>query len=162
MSARRWPGGARQREVRDHEQVEDVLPVHEDELPSLRGVDLLADPVPGRLRNLTASDDERMVHQDALADLGIKDHVVEHHQNLIADLRDVGIAALAGSGSVDLPLLGLNTEIQHVGRRQRELHPHILALLQGLVLVPGVRDPEKAELPEQRQQDLLDQLILRR
>jgi len=38
-------------------------------------------------------------------------------------------------------------------------HPHVLAVLQRLVLVPRGGDPVEPELTQQRQEDLFDQLV---
>jgi hypothetical protein len=39
-------------------------------------------------------------------------------------------------------------------------HPHVLAILQRLVLVARSGDPVEAKLAEQREQDFLDQFVL--
>ncbi len=56
----------------------------------------LPGPVECLLGDLPASDDEGLIDQDPFAELGIEDLVAEHHQHLVADLGDVGIAGVAG------------------------------------------------------------------
>src|SRR5258707_9042913 len=66
------------------------------------------------------------------------------------------------AGRVDLALLDLDAEVDAVKRRERELHPHVLAVLQQLVLVSSRRDPQEPKLTEHREQDLLGYLVLGR
>jgi hypothetical protein len=60
------------------------------------------------------------IDQDAFAELGIEYLVAEHHQRLVGDLGDVGVAGVAGAGSVQLALLRLEPDVEHVLGRQRE------------------------------------------
>ncbi len=66
----RGSAAAGERQVCHHEQVQDVVAVHEDDRPSLRGVELVAEPGACLFGDLPARDDEGVVDQDAFADFG--------------------------------------------------------------------------------------------
>ena len=61
---------------------------------------------------------------------------------------------------VELALLRLQPEVQDVLSREHEPHPHVLAVLKRLVLVACGRDAVEAKLPEQRQQHVVDEVVL--
>ena len=51
----------RQRQIGDHKQVQNVVPVHEQELTALRSVELVPEPVSGRFSDLRTGDNECMI-----------------------------------------------------------------------------------------------------
>lgn len=147
-------------QVGDDEQIQDVVAVHEHDLRPLSRVEPLPEPVLGLLSDPASRDDESMVHQHTPTRLRIEYLVPQHHCRLIQYLADVAGAALAHARGVQLPLLGLDAEVEDVKRRQGLFHPHVFAVLQRLVLVASGGDPVEAELEEQREQHLFDQFIL--
>jgi len=62
------------------QQVQDVILAHEENLAPLRLVQLVAEPIARLLGDLPARDDEGMVDEHPLPDLGIEDLVAEHQQ----------------------------------------------------------------------------------
>jgi hypothetical protein len=62
------------------QQVQDVISVHEENLAPLRLVQLVAEPIARLLGDLPARDDEGMVDEHPIPDLGIEDLVAEHQQ----------------------------------------------------------------------------------
>ncbi|MFC5123073.1 hypothetical protein ACFPRL_06400 [Pseudoclavibacter helvolus] len=75
----------------------------------------------------------------------------QHHERLVVDLSHVGVTCLGYPRSVELALFRLDAEVENVLRRQGVAHPNVLAVLQGLVLVPGGGDAVVAKLPEHRE-----------
>jgi hypothetical protein len=144
----------------DHVEVQDVVAIHKHDLATLAGIKLVAEPIARSLRYLAAGDDERMVDKHPLADLGVKDLMTEHHVRLVVNLGDVGVVALGHARGIMFSFLRLQAKVKNVLRWQGVLHPHILAVLQCLVLVPRGCDAGEACLPEQGQQHFLDELVL--
>jgi hypothetical protein len=86
--------GARQRErqVGYDVQIQDVVSVHEHDLAALRSIEGIANPVARRLGDLSSSHDECVVDENTLVGLRIEDLVGKHHEGLVVDLGNVGIA----------------------------------------------------------------------
>jgi hypothetical protein len=75
--------------VRNNIEVEDVIPIHEHDLTSFRGIQFIPEPIPRSLGDFTSSNNECAVDKNALARLWIEDFVPEHHQCLIVNLRNI-------------------------------------------------------------------------
>ena len=73
-------------------RVEDVVAVDEHDLTAFGAVQGVAEPVSSGSNSggdFAASDDERVVDEDAFVVFGVEDLVGEHHQRLVVDLGDV-------------------------------------------------------------------------
>jgi len=77
------------------------------------------------------------------------------------NLGHVGVAALRPAHSVELVLLDLDPEVQPVLCGQGEVHPDVLAVLQRLAVMARWGNARIAQLPEQREQNLLDEFVFR-
>src|SRR5271156_3618505 len=59
---------------------EDVIPIHEHDLTSFRGIQFIPEPIPRSLGDFASSNNECVVDTNALARLWIEDFVPERYQ----------------------------------------------------------------------------------
>ena len=111
--------------------------------------------IEGQVRGLA-----RMVDEDAFVVFGVEYLMGQHHQCLVVDFGDIGVAGLGDPGGVEFTFLDLDSEVEPVLGGQGVAHPDVLAVFEGLVLVPGRGDAMETQLAKQRQEDLFDEVVL--
>src|SRR3546814_618608 len=118
----------RKGKARYHEEVENVVAIHEQDLAALRRVELVAQPIARRFGDFASGYDEGVIDENPFANFGIEDLMAEHHAHLVEYLGDIGIGGLADAGGIELSPLRPDAEVEDVLGRKGELHPDVLAI----------------------------------
>ncbi|WP_175596138.1 hypothetical protein [Thermomonospora catenispora] len=101
-----------------------------------------------------------MIYQDSSIGLWIKNLMGEHHESLIVDFCYISVPCMRDTSCVDLSAFGLDSEVKKVPSWKRVAHPDAFAILKCFISMSCCGYAMISELPEERQQDLLYELVL--